>query len=80
MGIAPNLARGSSPSLGSQLYPQKVPRIHWKLPKQPGVPGTPWGSRAVLVEGRIFKVDQANHVFRALPAWAFIVFDIVRGA
>lgn len=79
LGIVPDLARGSSPWLGSQLYLQKVSQIHWKLPWQPGVPGTPWDSRAVLVEGRIFKVDQANYVFRALPVWAFVVLGIVRG-
>lgn len=79
MGIAPDLASGGSPSLETQLYPQKVSRIPLRLPRQPGVPGTPWDSGAVLVEGRIFKVDQANYVFRALPTWAFIVLGIVWG-
>ena len=79
MGIAPDLARGSSPSQKSQLYPKKVSRIPLKLPRQPGVPGTPWDSGAVLVEGRIFKVDQACYVFKALSTWAFVVLGIVRG-
>lgn len=56
--------------LGNQLYPKRYIQNSLEA-SQPD----PMGFQSSSSTGRIFKVDQANHVFWALPTWAFIVLQ-----